>query len=90
MQNNRFVSNNIKNLLIMKNLFLSLVFILVGSFTFANNTKEVKKETSKQKITKTVVANTIKVYCDGVYVGTYTCNRCTTQELINGAIAMCG
>ena len=73
----------------MKNLVLSLAFMLIGSFAFAN-TKEVKKETSKQKITKTVVANTIKVYCDGVYVGTYTCNRCTTQELINGAIAMCG
>ena len=73
----------------MKNVCFSLAFMLIGSFAFAN-TKEVKKETSKQKITKTVVANTIKVYCDGVYVGTYTCNRCTTQELINGAIAMCG
>lgn len=73
----------------MKNVCFSLAFMVIGSFAFAN-TKEVKKETSKQKITKTVVANTIKVYCDGVYVGTYTCNRCTTQELINGAIAMCG
>ena len=44
MQNNRFVSNNIKNLLIIKNLFLSLVFMLVGSFTFASTSNF---ETSK-------------------------------------------
>jgi hypothetical protein len=35
----------------MKNLFLSLAFMLIGSFAFAN-TKEVKKETSKQSTTK--------------------------------------
>lgn len=81
----------------MKNLFLSLVFMLVGSFTFANNTKEVKKETSKQLTTKSTVATesigaikerTVVVYCGGKRKGFLTCD-CTDAQFQSMANTMC-
>ena len=67
--------NNFKNFNIMKNLFLSLVFMLVGSFAFAEETDN-KKETklnSDDELCTVLVKETI----DGrQYVGICTASTC--------------
>ncbi len=75
----------------MKNLFFTLALVLISSSVFAN-TKEVKKEVSKQTTTQTnkvVKEASIKVYCDGVYKGTISCDGCSASQIANAAIAMC-
>lgn len=75
----------------MKKVFFTLAIVLISSAVFAN-TKEVKKEVSKQTTTKTVKVvkeAAIKVYCDGVYKGTISCDGCSTSQLANAASAMC-
>lgn len=74
----------------MKNVFFSLAFMLIGSFAFAN-TKEVKKETSKQLTTitaKVVKERTIVVYCGGKRKGFITCD-CTNAQFQSMANTMC-
>ena len=70
--------------------------MLIGSFAFAN-TKEVKKETSKQLTTKSTVATesigaikerTVVVYCGGKRKGFLTCD-CTDAQFQSMANTMC-
>lgn len=80
----------------MKNVCFSLAFMLIGSFAFAN-TKEVKKETSKQLTSKSIVATksigaikerTVVVYCGGKRKGFLTCD-CTDAQFQSMANTMC-
>lgn len=71
-------------------LLLSLVTLLTVS-SFAN-TKEVKKiglKPTSTLIKKVVRVAPIKVYCNGVYAGSFTCSSCTTQQIINIALSFC-
>lgn len=75
----------------MKKLFFTLAIVLISSSLFAN-TKETKKEVSKQTTTQTnkvVKVASIKVYCEGVYKGTISCDGCSTSQLASAASAMC-
>lgn len=69
----------------MKNLFLSLAFMLIGSLSFANHSK-VKPTTSKSEKKETVRMQMYDVYCNGKYKGSFTCDGCNTQAVGN---AMC-
>ena len=48
----------------MKNLFLSLAFMLIGSLSFANYSN-VKTETSKAETKEVVKPKIYNVYCNG-------------------------
>ncbi len=70
----------------------SLAFMLIGSFAVANNTKEVKNETSKQtktKTTKVVKAKQQWIYrCSDGEVVSFECG-CTTAQATAMGRAWC-
>ena len=69
----------------MKNLFLSLAFMLIGSLSFANNS--VVKTVTKKAETKVVKMTYYTVRCNGVIRGYFACDGCDAQAVAN---AMCG
>jgi hypothetical protein len=74
----------------MKKIPFLFAFVALFAFSSFAGTKEIKKTVLNPKtITTTRAAQEIKVYCDGVYKGSFTCNSCTTQQIINIASAYC-
>lgn len=66
----------------MKNLFLSLAFMLIGSLSFANYSN-VKTETSKAETKEVVKPKIYNVYCNGVYSGFFACDGRNVQAVAN-------
>ncbi len=63
----------------MKNLFLTLAFVLIGSFAFANNSSETKKNDQKLKSKETSTLLQCSTTVNGDTV-TIQCGPCTKNE----------
>lgn len=66
-----------------------MALFAISSFA---NTKEIKPVEIKKILTSTTKVlkpEAIKVYCNGVYAGSFTCNSCTTQQIVNIALSFC-
>lgn len=65
----------------MKNLFLSLAFMLISSFAFANNSSETKKDDQKLKNEETSTLLQCSTTVNGDTV-TIQCGPCTKKECL--------